>query len=147
MKAELLAYGPRRIPGRLAVVATAAFVVGGALLVWSADIHFVLWHSVGYRHIPTIGPLFILQSVAGLLLGLLVVAVRRVWAAVVAAGFALSTVGGFLLTVLLPRGLFNYKESWLAPFAKQAFGIEIAAAAVLLAGAALCLGRAGRSEA
>jgi len=62
-----------------------------------------------------------------------------VWVAIGGIGFAVSTMAGFLLSVLLPNGLFNFKESWLAPFAKQAFGIEIATAVVLVVAAALCL--------
>jgi hypothetical protein len=123
----------------MARVATVAYAIGGLLLVWSAYIHFHLWHSVGYHTIPTIGDLFVVQSVSGLVLGVLVVALRRVWVAIVGAGFAVSTMGGFLLTVALPKGLFNFKESWLAPFAKEAFGIEIAIIVVLLIAAALCL--------
>jgi hypothetical protein len=78
-------------------------------------------------------------------LGILLLLVRRVWVAIGGIGFVLSTVGGFLLSVLLPKGLFNFKESWLAPFAKQAFVIEVAAAVVLLIAAALCLAPRGRS--
>ena len=36
-------------------------------------------------------------------------------------------------------GLFGFKDSWLAPFAKQAFTIEVLAVVVLIAAAALCL--------
>jgi hypothetical protein len=139
MVKDLLGRGPGRSTSPNALVTSLALVAGGALLVWSAYIHFHLWQSVGYKHIATIGPLFIVQSVAGLVLGLLVVAVRRVWAAVLGIGFALSTMGGFLLTVALPQGLFNFKESWDAPFAHQAFGIEIAASVVLIIAGALCL--------
>jgi hypothetical protein len=139
MRTDLLLYGPGRLSPGKARVATVAYGLGGVLLVWSAYIHFHLWHSVGYHSIPTIGDLFIVQSIAGLLVGLLVVALRRVWVAIVGVGFALSTMGGFLLCVVLPKGLFNFKESWLAPFAKEAFTIEIAIIVVLLIAAALCL--------
>ena len=36
-------------------------------------------------------------------------------------------------------GLFGFKDSWLAPYAKQAFTIEVLAMAVFIAAAALCL--------
>jgi hypothetical protein len=129
--------GPKGLsrPSRLS--ATAAFVVGGLLLIWSSYIHFHLWQKVGYRHIPTIGPLFILQSVAGLVMGILVIAVRRIWAAVLGAGFALSTLIGFLITV--EHGLFGFKDQWSAPFGEQAFAIEVGAIVVLGIGVALCL--------
>ena len=51
---------------------------GGALLLWSAFIHFHLWNEPdGYRSIPTIGPLFLLQSISRAVIGVGVVAVRR----------------------------------------------------------------------
>jgi hypothetical protein len=146
VKTELLFRGPRRGTRPINLAATVALVVGGALLVWSAYIHFHLWQSVGYRHIPTIGPLFLLQSIAGLVLGLLVIAARRVWAAVLGIGFAASTLVGFLLTVGLRSGLFNFKESWSAPFAHQAFGIELAAIVVLFIAGALSLAPSATTE-
>jgi hypothetical protein len=134
----LLATGPGRSRRPLHLAATTAFVIGGALLVWSASIHFHLWNEAdGYRSIPTIGPLFLVQSISGLLIGVGVVAVRRLWAAVLGVGFALTTIAGFLVTVAV--GLFGFEDSWLAPFAKQAFVVEILAVAALAAAAALCL--------
>lgn len=128
------------------VAATAAFVVGGLLLIWTAYIHFHLWGEPGgYRSIPTIGPLFLLQSIGGLLLGLVVIAVRRVWAALAGIGFALATIGGFLITVT--NGLFGFSDSWLVPFAQQAFAIEVAAAVVLALAGVLCLTGPSRAEA
>jgi hypothetical protein len=134
----LFAAGPGRSRRPLDLAATAAFAAGGVLLIWSAYIHFHLWDEAdGYRTIATIGPLFLVQSIAGLVIGLGVVVVRRLWAAVIGIGFALTTIAGFLVTVAV--GLFGFKDSWLAPFAKQAFIIEVVAVAVLIAAAALCL--------
>jgi hypothetical protein len=117
-----------------------AYVIGALLVLWSAYIHFHLWNETeGYRRIATIGPLFLAQSTGGLVVGILVVAVRRVWAAVIGMGFAASTLVGFLLTVGLTKGLFNFKESWAAPFAGLAFAVEVAATAGLLLAGALCL--------
>ena len=134
----MLALGPGRSRRPLQLATTAAFVLGGGLLIWSAFIHFHLWSETdGYRTIPTIGPLFLLQSIAGLVIGIGIVAVRRLWAAVIGIGFALSTIAGFLLSVAV--GLFGFKDSWLAPFAKEAFTVELLAVVVLVAAAALCL--------
>ncbi len=133
-----MARGPGRSRRPVDLTATAAFALGGLLLIWSAFIHFHLWGDQdGYRSIPTIGPLFLLQSIAGLVIGVGVAAVRRLWAAAIGIGFALTTIAGFLLSVA--RGLFGFKDSWLAPFAKQAFTIELLAAALLAAAAVLCL--------
>jgi hypothetical protein len=134
----LLVLGPGRSRRPLQVAATAVFVLGGALLIWSAFIHFHLWSETdGYRSIPTIGPLFLLQSIAGLVIGIGVVAVRRLWAALIGIGFVISTIAGFLLSVAV--GLFGFQDSWLAPFAKEAFTVELLAVVVLAAAAALCL--------
>jgi len=128
----------------LRVSATAAFVVGGLLIVWSAYIHFHLWQAVGYRHIPTIGPLFILQSIAGLVTGILVIGVRRVWAAVLGVGFALATLIGFVISV--EHGLFGFRDQWSAPFGREALVIEMATMFVLAAGIVLCLFGSGARE-
>jgi sorbitol-specific phosphotransferase system component IIBC len=118
-------------------MATAAYAVGGLLMIWSAYIHFHLYDTVGYRSIHIIGPLFLLQAIAGLVLGIAVIAARRVWAAFIGAGFAVSTLVGFLISV--QHGLFNFKESWSAPFAHQAFAIEIATIVVFIIAGALSL--------
>jgi hypothetical protein len=137
MRLDPLLLGPRGLTKSTRWVATAAYVVGGLLLVWSAYIHVRLWKSEGYRHIPTIGTLFILQSIVGMVVGVAVVAVRRVWAAVLGTGFATSTIAGFLLSVAV--GLFGFQDTWSAPFAKQAFSIESASIVALTVAAALCL--------
>lgn len=120
-----LSYGPSRAPRVVSLAATLGFAVGGLLVLWSAYIHFHLWNEPqGYRHISVIGPLFLLQSIGGLVVGLAVVAVRRVWAAICGIGYAISTLVGFLLSVGLTDGLFNFKETWAAPFADQALALR-----------------------
>jgi predicted lipoprotein with Yx(FWY)xxD motif len=86
---------------------------GAGLLIATAAIHLDLYLT-GYRTIPTIGWLFLLQVIAAFALGLavlvipsrLVIASRL--AAAAGAGFALATLGGYLLTVWI--GLFGFKE-------------------------------------
>ena len=134
----LLHRGPGRSRRPVDLVATAMFAVGGLLLLWSAAIHFHLWSEAnGYRSIPTIGPLFLVQCVSALVIGIGVIAVRRLWAAVIGVGFALTTMAGFLISVT--HGLFGFKDSWVAPFAKEAFMVEVAAAVVLVLAATLCV--------
>jgi hypothetical protein len=136
MKTTTLLAKPGLLTKLEGAIATMAFFVGGVLVIWLSYIHFHLWQD-GYRHIPTIGPLFLVQSVAGLLIGLLVIAVRRVWTAIVGVGFALATMAGFLISV--EHGLFGFTDSWAAPFAGLAFTVEIATAAALVVAAVLCL--------
>jgi hypothetical protein len=137
MNTTRLWVGPGTSKHPIDLATTLALVVGGGLILWSSYIHFHLWDSVGYRSIHIIGPLFLLQSIGGALMGLAVLAVRQLWVAVLGIGFSLSTIGGFLLSVTI--GLFNFKESWDAPFAKQAFGIELSIVVVLAIAGALCL--------
>lgn len=134
---HLLLRGPGRSRRLVDLAATAAFLVGGLLLLWSAYIHFQLWKSPDYHSIATIGPLFLFQSVAALVIGLGVIAVRRLWVALLGMGFAAATLGGFLISVI--HGLFGFKDSWEATFAQQAFAIEVSAIVVLCLAAVLCL--------
>ncbi len=113
------------------------FVLGGLLLWWSAGLHLHLWLSDGYRHVATIGPLFLLQSVAGGVLGGLVIAVRRLWVAVLGTGFAFSTVLGLVISVQV--GLFGFRDSWVAAFARESLVIEIGAVVVLVLAGGICL--------
>lgn len=110
-------------------------VVIGALAGAIAGIHVDLWSSHGYRHIPTIGALFLLNGVAGAVLALASVALpRRVvplaWLAT--AGFAAGTL--IALIVSLGGGLFGFTESTRAPLVALSIGVE--APAVLFGSAA-----------
>ncbi|MGH3300250.1 MAG: hypothetical protein ACRDOK_00995, partial [Streptosporangiaceae bacterium] len=82
-------------------------VIGAGLLIATAAVHLDLYLT-GYRTIPTIGWLFLLQLIVGFAVGLLVLATGSRLAAAVGAVFALSTLGGYLLTVQF--GLFGFRE-------------------------------------
>jgi predicted lipoprotein with Yx(FWY)xxD motif len=82
-------------------------VIGAGLLIATAAIHLDLYLT-GYRTIPTIGPLFLLQVIVGFGVALLVLVTGSRLAAAVGAVFALSTLGGYLLTVQF--GLFGFRE-------------------------------------
>ena len=125
----------RPAPGWPAIVLRVA---GSGLLIATAAIHLDLYLT-GYRTIPTIGWLFLLQIIAAFGLGLAVLAIPR-WpaaallasrlAAAAGAGFALATLGGYLLSVW--TGLFGFKE--VRTTAGIAAGlVEVAAFAVLAA--------------
>ena len=102
-------------------------VAGAVLLAVSAGIHLDLYLT-GYRSIPAIGWLFLLQVIAGFILAAAVLLTRGPLAAAAAAAFALSTLGGYLLSVWI--GLFGFKEVRTA--AGIAAGlIEVAAFAAL----------------
>jgi predicted lipoprotein with Yx(FWY)xxD motif len=108
-------------------------VAGAGLLIAAGAIHLDLYLT-GYRSIPVIGWLFLLQVIAAFALGLAVLATggRPVLAGRLAAaggaGFALATLGGYLLSVW--TGLFGFRE--VRTTAGVAAGvIEVAAFAVL----------------
>ena len=88
-------------------------VAAPGLPIATGAIHLALYLT-GYRTIPTIGWLFLLQVIAAfaLALAVLVTGRRHVYvarlAAAAGAGFALATLGGYLLSVWI--GLFGFKE-------------------------------------
>jgi predicted lipoprotein with Yx(FWY)xxD motif len=113
-------------------------VAGSGLLIATAAIHLDLYLT-GYRSIPTIGWLFLLQVIAGFGLGLTVLAIPGRFvvagrlAATAGAGFALATLGGYLLSVAV--GLFGFKE--VRTTAGIAAGLVEVASFVVLAALAL----------
>jgi predicted lipoprotein with Yx(FWY)xxD motif len=82
-------------------------VTGAGLLIATASIHLDLYLT-GYNTIPTIGPLFLFQVIAAFALGGLVLVTGWRLAAAAGALFALSTLGGYLITVQF--GLFGFRE-------------------------------------
>ncbi len=94
----------------------------------TSAIHLHLW-STGYRDIPTIGPLFLLQGIVGGILTVALVVLRRLFAVVAAAGFMVATIGGLLLSVNV--GLFGFMDSLAAPFAGLSLAVESAGALIL----------------
>jgi predicted lipoprotein with Yx(FWY)xxD motif len=82
-------------------------VAGAGLLAVTGAIHLDLYLT-GYRSIPVIGWLFLLQVIAAFGLAATVLVSGSRLAAAAGAGFALSTLGGYLLSVWI--GLFGFKE-------------------------------------
>ena len=84
-------------------------VIGAGLLAATGAIHLDLYLT-GYRTVPTIGVLFLLQIIAAFVLALAVLVLRgRLIAAVGALLFA-GTLGGYLLSIWV--GLFGFREVW-----------------------------------
>lgn len=108
---------------------TVSLIIGSALLAASALIHLQVW-SMGYRTIPTIGPLFLVQGISGAVLAVLLVFSRRLFFVVMAAGFMIATIGGLLLSVYF--GLFGFMDTLGAPYAGLSLGVE-SSGVVLLA--------------
>lgn len=96
----------------------AAVVIGAMGAAGCAAVHGWLYLSEGYRHIPTIGPLFVMTVVVSVVLIMVLGLVRNVGAGVVAAGFLISVLAGYALSATI--GLFGFTETgetgaaWLA---------------------------------
>ena len=82
-------------------------LAGAGLLAATAAIHLDLYLT-GYRTIPTIGWLFLLQVIAAFGLAAAVIVSRSRLVCAAGGVFALSTLGGYLLSVWV--GLFGFKE-------------------------------------
>jgi predicted lipoprotein with Yx(FWY)xxD motif len=82
-------------------------IVGAGLLVASGAIHLDLYLT-GYRTIPTIGPLFLLQVIAAFVLAAAILVTGNWVAEAAGALFAVSVLGGYLLSLWV--GLFGFTE-------------------------------------
>jgi predicted lipoprotein with Yx(FWY)xxD motif len=126
-------------PAPHGLIRLALRLVGGGLLIATAAIHLDLYLT-GYRSIPTIGWLFLLQIIAAFGLGAAVLVSGSWLTAAAGAVFALATLGGYLLTLWI--GLFGFTE--VRTTAGIAAGvIEVAAFAALAGLAALSVRRTG----
>jgi len=96
----------------------------------SADgwVHLHLW-QIGYRHIPTIGPLFLIAAVSTVTIAVAML----VWPSRFVGLLGFGTVMGILagLIVSINVGLFGFTESSSAPFAVESIVLEMAAAVTL----------------
>ncbi|HEY6497586.1 MAG TPA: hypothetical protein VIZ43_30270 [Trebonia sp.] len=117
---------------RAVVLALAA--TGAGFLVWSGVIHLELWGD-GYKDISVIGPLFLVQAIASIVVAVAIVALR--WLALIVAGAVagVATAVGLLLSVYV--GLFGYSESLAVPYATLSLAVEFTAAFVLLVASVL----------
>jgi hypothetical protein len=133
------------IDGR--AVTLIARVVGTAMLALTASIHLRLYSHYGYRHLPTMGTLFLLNVIGGFALAALVLgAPRRLLglAAFAGAGYEVLTLAGFVYALYRP--LFNFQDSTRAPLWKDAVTVE-AIGIVVLSGVTLAALNRWRSRA
>ena len=133
----------RSVP--LRVVVTVMIAGGAACTVASGVIHLYLWgKQYGYRDVPTIGPLFLIQGITAILMGLIVIASRQAGVLLAGAGLLIASVIALVLAIEV--GLFGFKDSWLAPYAWTSFYEELAGGVLLLAASGvLCFsGKSGR---
>ena len=108
----------------LRIVAVVAVLV-------SAVVHLKLWFD-GFRDIEVIGPAFMLNAVAGVVIAVLLLAWRHWIASFLTAGFGASTLGAFIISATV--GLFGVHESWSGGYVLTA---AISEAVAIVAGLAL----------
>lgn len=116
-------------------------LVGAGLLAAMAGIHLYLWND-GYSTIDWIGPLFMVNAVAGFAMALAVLLAPRRRLAVVAALGALlqaGTLGALCLATWV--GLFGFRESTRAELFWETVWVEAAGAVVLAVLAVLAFPR------
>lgn len=88
----------------------------------SAAIHLILWFD-GYRDIDMIGPAFMLNAVAGVVIAALLVVWRHWVPAFLVTGFGVSTLGAFVLSTTV--GLFGVNEQWRGGWVLSAAASEV----------------------
>jgi predicted lipoprotein with Yx(FWY)xxD motif len=96
----------RNQPGRSSVF-LALRVFGAGLLLATGAIHLDLYLT-GYRTIPTIGWLFLLQIITAFVLGAGVLVSASRLLATAGGGLAISTLGGYLISLRV--SLFGFRE-------------------------------------
>ena len=98
--------------------------VGAVTIVVSAVVHLYLWgKSDGYRAVPTVGLLFLLQAIAGCILGPAMLVARRVFVSAAGAIFMAMSIGALYLS--MHGGLFGYEETLDAPYVRLSLVVEI----------------------
>jgi hypothetical protein len=107
-------------------------------------VHLYLWgkEEDGYRAVPTIGPLFLLQGIAGCLLGPVMLVFRRVITDAAGAVYLAMSLGALYLSI--NGGLFGFDETINAPWVKFSLVDEILGLAACVAAAVITLGSGSR---
>ncbi len=117
------------VMNRISATAIVRWLAAAAILVSGGE-HFRLWWFAHYRVIHIIGPLFLLNAIAGLLIALLLVWRANPLIELAGLGFAVSTLGAFFISVYV--GLFGFQEA-LSGTSQLIAGIAEGVAIVLLA--------------
>ena len=108
------------------VVALAAVAI---LMTVSGVVHLHLW-DIAYRHVSTLGPLFLVQTVAALVGAVALVVTRLVVVMVGSALLMVGTMVGFVLADTV--GLFGFTLPDVTKWAYLALGSELLASVGLI---------------
>ena len=118
------------------MVAVGAVVAAAILMVCSGLIHIHLW-DIAYRHVATLGPLFLVQAVAALVLAVVLVVARVVVVALACMALMVGTVVGFILAVSV--GIFGFTLQIVTAWAYEALGAELLSTVLLGVLVAACV--------
>ena len=100
---------------------TVRLIAAAAVLV-SAFVHLKLWLD-GFRHLHVVGPAFMVNAIAGVVIAVLLVAWKHWLAPLLAAGFGASTLGAFAIAST-SSGLFGTHETWKGSYQLTAAVVE-----------------------
>ena len=101
-----------------------------ALLAVISAVHLRLWFA-GYRNLNTIGPLFLVAVVTAAVLAIAVLMRINMVIAATAGLFAAGTLVANVLSLLLPDGIFHFKEVGVSYSGGLAIAAEVGVVAVL----------------
>ena len=109
-------------------MALGAVAAAAILIVCSGLIHLHLW-GIAYRHVPTLGPFFLVQAVTALVLAAVLVATRVVVVALACIVLMVGTMVGFVLAVSV--GIFGFTLQIVTAWAYEALGAELLSTVLL----------------
>jgi len=124
------------------MLTTALRVLGAAGLAGSAAIHFFLYWGSGYSAIPVVGPLFLVNGVAGVLIALALLTWRHWLPAFLTFGFGGATLLAYLLAVTV--GFYGVHDQFTSQY--EYWGV-VTEAVCVVCGLALLLRLRTRSVA
>jgi hypothetical protein len=102
--------------------------IGAVALAVSGLVHLHLW-DIAYRHVDTLGPLFIVQGLVALALAVGLVVWPRPALALAGVVFALGTIAGYLKA--LNGGIFGFTLPVVTGWANLALAAEVVAIVTL----------------
>ena len=110
-------------------MALGAVLVAAILMICSGLIHIHLW-DIAYRHVATLGPLFLVQALAALVLAVVLAVTRVVVVALACLALMVGTVVGFVLAATV--GIFGFTVPVVTGWAYEALVSELLSAVLLL---------------
>jgi hypothetical protein len=106
-----------------------AVVVAAACMVVSGLVHLHLW-DIAYRHVATLGPLFLVQTIAAFVGAAALAVTRLVIVMLGSVVLMIGTMVGFVLADTI--GIFGFKLPEVTQWAYLALGAEAIASALLI---------------